>query len=65
MFEASDGTRFVLRAVGTRDEADVAAAAVGSEATVFAVRAYWGMPAKEWIAADPEFWKSHPASMAK
>lgn len=65
VFEASDGTRFVLRAVGTRDQADVAAAAVGPEATVFAVRPYWGMPAKEWIAADPEFWKSNPTSMAK
>ena len=59
IFEAPDGTRFALRAFRTREAAD-AAAAIGPEARVFAVRPYWGMPAKEWIAADPEFWKVNP-----
>jgi hypothetical protein len=30
------------------------------DTTLFAVRPYWGMPAQEWIAADPEFWKLSP-----
>jgi hypothetical protein len=56
-FEAPDGTRFALRAFKKREPAEAAAAALGREARVFAVRPYWGMPAKEWIAADPEFWR--------
>jgi len=65
VFEAPDGTRFILRRVGTRHQADVEAAALGPETTVFAVRPYWGMPAKEWIAADPEFWKTNPMASPK
>jgi hypothetical protein len=57
VFEAADGTRFVLLPVKTRPEADAKAAAAGSEARVFAVRPYWSMPAKEWVAADPVFWQ--------
>jgi hypothetical protein len=60
VFEAPDGTRYIMKPVRTRDEADIEAAAAGSETTIFAVRPYWGMPAKEWIAADPEFWKESP-----
>ena len=59
-FEAPDGTRFVFRPAHTRRQAERAAAAAGPEALVFAVRPYWGMPAKEWIAADPRFWKPSP-----
>lgn len=62
VYEAPDGTRFALRAFRTREPAGAAAAATGAEATVFAVRPYWGMPAEEWIAADPEFWKPNPAA---
>jgi hypothetical protein len=57
VFEAPDGRRFALRAFRTRDAAEAAASAIGADARVFAVRPYWGLPAKEWIAADPEFWK--------
>jgi hypothetical protein len=60
VFEAPDGTRFLLRPVGTRSEAEVLAKSAGADTTVFVVRPYWGMPAKEWIDADPEFWKSNP-----
>jgi MacB-like periplasmic core domain len=61
VFEAPDGTRFIFRALSARDEAGAVAAAGSPEAAVFAVRPYWGFPAKEWIAADPEFWKPNPA----
>lgn len=54
VFETADGTRFVIRAARTADEAE-SKARDGSQ--IFAVRPYWSMPAKEWIAADPEFWK--------
>jgi hypothetical protein len=60
VFEAPDGTRFIFRSARTRQDADAIATAAGSETTVFAIRPYWGMPAKEWVAADPEFWKPNP-----
>ena len=60
VYDAPDGTRFGLRAFKTRESADAAATAIGPEARVFAVRPYWGLPAKEWIDADPEFWKVNP-----
>jgi hypothetical protein len=63
VFEAPDGTRFGLSGFKTREAAEAAVAAVGREARVFAVRPYWGLPAKEWIAADPEFWA--PAAAAR
>jgi hypothetical protein len=60
VFKAPDGTRYFLTSVRTRRQADLEAAASGPETRVFAVRPYWGMPAKEWIAADPEFWSTNP-----
>ena len=60
VFVAPDGTRFILRPVRTRQEADALAARAGPDTVIFAIRPYWGMPAREWIAADPEFWKSNP-----
>ena len=60
VFEAADRTRFIFRAVAARRQAEVIAAAAGSAATAFAVRPYWGMPAREWITADPGFWKVNP-----
>ena len=40
VFETADGTKFVLLPAKTRKEAEAEAAAVGSEARVFAVRPY-------------------------
>ena len=60
VFEASEGTRFTFSAFGTRQEAERIAAESGPDARLFAVRPYWGMPARAWIAADPEFWKPNP-----
>jgi hypothetical protein len=60
-FEAPDGTRFYFRPARTLEEAEALAKAAGASTRVFAVRPYWGMPAKEWILADPEFWKSSPS----
>ena len=65
VFETADGTKFVLLPAKTRKEADTKAAALGSEARVFAVRPYWSMPAREWVAADPVFWQPSPAAKAK
>jgi len=64
VFEAPDGPRFVFRPAGTRAEADALAAREPAGARIFAVRPYWGMPAKEWVAADPEFWKENPAALS-
>jgi len=65
VFEAPDGTRFAFRPVATHRQADAAAAAAGPGTRIFAVRPYWGMPAREWIAADPVFWKANPTARAR
>lgn len=60
VFESADGTRFIVTAVRTREEAGALA---GPESRVLAVRPSWSFPAPEWIAADPGFWQ--PASKGK
>ncbi len=57
VFETPDGVRFIVTAAQTREEAERKAASAGPDTNLFAVRPYWGMPAKEWVAADPEFWR--------
>jgi hypothetical protein len=65
-FEAPDGTRFIFRAAAARTEAESLAAETSRETTtVLAVRPYWGMPANDWIAADPEFWQPNPMSRSR
>ncbi|HYL12532.1 MAG TPA: hypothetical protein VEV41_05835 [Terriglobales bacterium] len=59
VFEADDGTRFVIVPALTREQAEMAAAA-GAASRMFAVRPLWSHPAEEWIAADPEFWRASP-----
>ena len=57
VFEATDGTRFIVRATEGR-------AAVGRrDANVFAVRPNWSFPADDWIAADPTFWSANPRTL--
>jgi hypothetical protein len=63
VWEAADSMLYVFRAVRTRAEADSLARAVG--ARTFAVRATWSMPAPEWVAADPQFWRLAPAPKAR
>jgi hypothetical protein len=55
----ADSTLYVLHPVRTRREAD--ALARQGNARVFAVRPNWSMPAPEWVAADPDFWRTAPA----
>jgi hypothetical protein len=63
VFEAPDGTRFIVTSAQTRQGADAAQAVAGPESNIFAVRPSWSVPAKEWIAADSPFWQ--PSSPAK
>jgi hypothetical protein len=65
VFEAEDGTRFIVRSTRTRNHADTEAVAAGSETRVFAVRPDWSLPAAEWIAADRPFWAGRKASGTK
>lgn len=60
VYEAPDGTRYILKPAGTREEADAVARSLAPGATVFAVLPQWGLPDAEWIAADPDFWKPNP-----
>jgi len=61
VFDADDGTRLTL-APG-RSEAEVRAHAPGASigVTILEVQPRWGVPAPEWIAADPEFWTVNPS----
>lgn len=56
MYE-TETLRVIIRPVTIRRKADTVAAAAGPGSRVFAVRPDWSMPAKEWVAADPRFWK--------
>jgi hypothetical protein len=57
VFEAEDGTQFIVRPVQTRDDADAIAKDAGADTKVFAVRPLMSMPAQDWIARDPNFWQ--------
>jgi hypothetical protein len=59
VWEAADSTLYVLRPVRTRQEAEALARRQGGR--IFAVRPNWSMPAPEWVAADPDFWRLAPA----
>ena len=59
----SDSTLYVLRPVHGLSEAQALAA--GTAARVFAVRPNWSMPAPEWVAADPDFWRAAPRRSAR
>jgi hypothetical protein len=66
VFEAPGGRLFVLRPARTRDEAERVAWTAGGGARIFAVQPQWGMAARSWIDADPEFWRPNPmASRAR
>jgi len=54
----ADSTLYGLQPVTNRREAD--SLARQGNARVFAVRPNWSMPAPEWVAADPDFWRSAP-----
>jgi hypothetical protein len=60
VFASKDGRRFAFMPAASRADADDIASRTGREARVFAVRPYWGMPTREWIDADPEFWQPNP-----
>ena len=60
VFASEDGRRFAFTPAATRADADDISSRRGREARVFAVRPYWGMPAREWIDADPAFWQPNP-----
>jgi hypothetical protein len=62
VFEATDGTSFVVRAVDTREEAEAMMLSARQDTTVLAIRPSWSFPAAAWIAADPEFWRASPAA---
>jgi hypothetical protein len=61
-FEVDDGTLFIFSAARTQQKAEARAAAAGPETRVFAVRTNWSLPAKDWAAMDPAFWKDRPTA---
>jgi hypothetical protein len=57
-FDSEDATSFWVTGAQSRLDADEAYATAGSEAHLLAVRPTWSFPAPDWVAADPEFWRS-------
>jgi hypothetical protein len=62
VFESSDGKRLVVASADSRAAGDRIAARAGPGSVILAVQPQWSVPARDWIAADPEFWKSNPAA---
>lgn len=60
VFEGPDGTRYMLKPAPTREQAEIEAAAFGPDARVLAVQPRWGLPAAEWVDADPQLWRANP-----
>jgi hypothetical protein len=61
VFDAPDGTRFIVTSAQTREQADAAKTLAGLESIILSVRPSWSFPAKDWIAADSAFWQlAHP-----
>ena len=58
VWEMTDSTLYILRPARTREQAEALAREDG--ARIFAVRPNWSMPAPEWIASDPDFWRFAP-----
>ena len=61
VFSAPNGEHFVLQPVKTRSEAERLSAGSEPNTIALGVRPSWGMPAPEWIEADPGFWTSNPS----
>jgi hypothetical protein len=62
VFEAPDGTLYSFSPAPSQGKAESMAAGRAGDTRVFAVRPYWGMPARDWIEADPEFWQASPVA---
>jgi hypothetical protein len=58
VWELADTTFYVLQPLKTSQQANAMAA--GQNTRLFAVRPEWSMPAPEWVAADPTFWRLAP-----
>ena len=59
VFEAPGGTFYVFSPAQTREQADRLAASIPGSIIVVA-RPEFSFPAKDWIAADPQFWQASP-----
>jgi hypothetical protein len=58
VFQAADRTFFVFSPTQTREHADRLAASIPGS-TVAVIRPAFSYPAKDWIAADPQFWQTN------
>ena len=58
VFQAAEGTFFVFSVARSRKQADRLAASIPGS-TVVAVRPSLSFPARDWVAADPRFWRAN------
>jgi hypothetical protein len=59
VWEMADSTLYIFRWASNRRQAEALAREPGTK--ILAVRPNWSMPAPEWVAADPAFWRLAPA----
>lgn len=60
VFEAEDGTLFIVRSAQSHAEADAKTRHAGADTILFAVRPTMSMPAENWITGDSDFWQPKP-----
>ena len=65
VFEGDDGALLIVRAAQSREQADAMAVEMGTGTYILSVRPELGMAAKEWIQADPDFWKENRVAKGK
>jgi hypothetical protein len=58
IFEARDGTCFVVAAFQTFNDASSAVKTFAEAADVFGVRPEWSFADDVWVSHDPEFWRA-------
>jgi hypothetical protein len=58
VFQAADGSFFLFSPARTRKQAERLAASIPGS-TIVVSRPSLSFPAKEWVAADPRFWRSN------
>jgi len=56
VYAAEDGSLFEIRSAASLDEAKFKLTRGDPTARIFEIHPGWGVPAKDWIAADPGFW---------
>jgi hypothetical protein len=59
-FEDADQRRYYFASFASRHQAEAARTARPSTAQILTIAPRWGLPAEEWIEAEPALWAANP-----